>query len=238
MIRVGICDDEAAARDSLRLQLEKTDLFDRGDAQVVYEFSSGESMVSWLSKHGGELDLIFLDVEMKELSGIEAARRLRTFDRSIMLVFLTGYSDFVFEGYKVDALDYLIKPPSHEELMRVMNRAVQRLKETDRAVLLKNADGTFRIYKEEILFCQSRGRQTEIVLTDGRMLSFYKKLDEMEELLGKGFVRIHQRYLVNGGKVMQIGRESVTLEGDRVLPVSRSLRERATGSLVKYMMGD
>lgn len=238
MIRVGICDDEAAARDSLRLQLEKTDMFDRGDAQVVYEFSSGEGMVSWLSRHGGELDIIFLDVEMKELNGIEAAHRLREFDRSVMLVFLTGYSDFVFEGYKVDALDYMIKPASLDDVMRVMERAVKRLGETDRAVLLKNADGTFRIYKEEILYCQSRGRQTEVVLAGGRTLSFYKKLDEMEESLGKGFVRIHQRYLVNGGRVMQIGRESVTLEGDIVLPVSRSLRERATSSLVKYMIGD
>lgn len=238
MIRVGICDDEAAARDSLRLQLEKTELFDRSEAQVVYEFSSGEGMVSWLSKHGGELDLIFLDVEMREISGIEAARLIRKFDRGIMLVFLTGYKDFVFEGYKVDALDYLIKPASLGDVMRAMERAAQRLQDTERAILLKNADGTFRIYKDEILYCQSRGRQSEVVLPGGRTLSFYKKLDEMEELLGKGFVRIHQRYLVNGGRVVQIGRESVTLEGDIVLPVSRSLRECATGSLVKYMIGD
>ena len=96
MLRIGICDDETKARDALRLGLEKM-LWEESE-QIVYEFSTGEGAVRWLKKHPGEIDLLFLDVEMKGISGMEAAAKIREFDRGISLVFVTGYTDYVFDG--------------------------------------------------------------------------------------------------------------------------------------------
>lgn len=102
MLRIALCDDEQEARDQLRFQLEKS-IYET-DEEIVYEFSSGETAVRWLKKHPGEIDLLFLDVEMKEMTGMEAAERIREFDKTILLVFVTGYSEYVFDGYRTGAL--------------------------------------------------------------------------------------------------------------------------------------
>lgn len=237
MVRIGICDDESVARDSLRLQLEKLEQVDQGQAEVIYEFNSGEGLVRWIEKHKGELDLIFLDVEMQGEDGIKAAHRIRNFDKNIMIVFLTGYTDFVLQGYQVDALDYIIKPAKSESLKRVIDKAVQRLADQNQYIALKNAEGIYRIYKEDIRYCYSQGRLSYLVLKE-KELAFYMKLDELAERLGKSFVRIHQRYLVNSLWVDFIGKDSITLKDDVSLPISRSLREAATARLAKALLGD
>ena len=107
MLRIAICDDETDARDALRFQLEKILIEDA--EEIVYEFSSGTNAASRLANHPGEIDLLFLDVEMKGLNGMETAEKIRTFDEQILIVFVTGYSDYVFDGYLVGALDYLMK---------------------------------------------------------------------------------------------------------------------------------
>ena len=125
MLRIAICDDEADARDALRFQLEKA-LMEKSE-EIVYEFSTGSNAVSWLGKHPGEVDLLFLDIEMKGLNGMETAKQIRTFDEQIMIVFLTGYSEFVFEGYSVGALDYMLKPVTAQKLMEVLCRLLTRV---------------------------------------------------------------------------------------------------------------
>ncbi len=103
MLRIALCDDEWEVREAFRLQLEKVLI--EGSEEIVYEFSSGTNAVSWLRKHPGEVDLLFLDIEMKGLSGMETAKKLREFDDSIIIVFVTGYTEYVFDGYSVGALD-------------------------------------------------------------------------------------------------------------------------------------
>ena len=117
MLRIAICDDETDARDALRFQLEKILIEDA--EEIVYEFSSGTNAASWLANHPGEIDLLFLDVEMKGLNGMETAEKIRTFDEQILIVFVTGYSDYVFDGYLVGALDYLMKPVTEEKLRQL-----------------------------------------------------------------------------------------------------------------------
>ena len=121
MLRIGICDDVYDARLVLRSTLER--VLERRTEGQFFEFSSGEGLLRWLGHHAGELDLVFLDMEMGELDGMETARRLRAADRGLQLVFVTGYADHVFDGYSVGALGYLMKPPKQEQLEEVLDRA-------------------------------------------------------------------------------------------------------------------
>ena len=125
MLRIGICDDAADARDALRIQLEK--ILNEEKEQIVYEFSTGAGAVHWLETHPGEIDLLFLDVEMAGTNGMAAAEAVRRFDTELMIVFVTGYSDYVFDGYKVNALDYIIKPAKSERLLEVLRRVRAQL---------------------------------------------------------------------------------------------------------------
>lgn len=233
MLRIAICDDEADARDALRFQLEKT-LIEKTE-EIVYEFSAGSHAASWLKKHPGEVDLLFLDIEMKDLNGMETARQIRKFDEHIMIVFLTGYAEFVFDGYSVGALDYIIKPATAQKLMELLHRIrVKMEQEKDKHFSFKNPDGTWRLPVKDILFFYSDRRKVTLV-TKQNEYSFYAKLDEIEAQMNGQFVRIHQRYLINPDQVDNLSGDSVTV-GGRKLPCSRNHREDAMKKIARFMM--
>lgn len=238
MLRIGICDDQMEARDTLRFALEK--VIREGVEQIVYEFSTGESAVRWLEKHPGEIDLLFLDVEMKGINGMEAAGQIREFDKELCIVFVTGYRDYVFDGYKVNALDYVIKPAGTERLSEVLGRVREKIfDKREENFIFKNPEGTYRIPLENISYFYSDKRKVNVVLKEKdekEAYSFYGKLDQVETQLSGAFVRIHQRYLVNPGQVTYIGGESVTVDG-KELPMSRNMKEEATVKLAKAMLG-
>ena len=144
MLRIGICDDVLEARFALRCTLERVLERQREEA-VFYEFSGGEGLLRWAQSHAGELDLVFLDLEMGELSGMETARRLRAADAGVQLVFMTGHADGVFEGYSVGALGYLLKPPREEQLEPVLTRARAALcRALERAYVCRSGDVRYR----------------------------------------------------------------------------------------------
>lgn len=233
MIRIAICDDETEARDILRFQLEKV-LYEESE-EIVYEFSGGNSAVRWLEKHPGEIDLLFLDVEMPDKNGMETARQIREFNRELMIVFVTGYRDYVFDGYRVGALDYVVKPAAEERLRELLLRVRALLaEEQGKTFTFRNTDGTYRMPFDSIRYFYSDRRLVKLV-TDQGEYPFYGKLDQVAAQ-AEGFVRIHQRYLVNAAAVEYMGHDEVTVAGKN-LPVSRSMKEKAMSQLARAMLG-
>lgn len=232
MLRIGICDDSADARIALRAALERALERRRSGEASFFEFSSGEGLLHWLEKHAGELDLVFLDIEMGELDGMETARRLREADEGLGLVFVTGYTDYVFDGYSVGALGYLMKPPKPEQLDAVLERSLEaRLRDGDKVFLCRSGETLYRIAKKTILYFASDRRQVTCVST-ARTCTFYGKLDDVERAVGEGFVRVHQRYLVRAGAVERMEGNQVYV-GDEAIPVSRACRAAALAALAR-----
>lgn len=231
MLRIGICDDSADARIALRAALERA-LDRRKGEGTFFEFSSGEGLLRWMEKHAGELDLVFLDIEMGELDGMETARRLRSADEGLQLVFVTGYTDYVFDGYSVGALGYLMKPPQPDQLDEVLDRGLEaRLRDGDKAFLCRSGETMYRIPKKSILYFASDRRQVSCVAA-ARTYTFYGKLDEVERAVGEGFVRVHQRYLVRSAAVDRLEGSQVFI-GEEALPVSRACRSAALAALAR-----
>lgn len=234
MLRIGICDDTAAARENLRLLCLK---HFRLEEPEFFEFSTGDGAVRWLKGHPGALDLLFLDIEMPGLSGMEAAEAIRAFDREVLLAFVTGYTDYVYDGYAVGAVGYLVKPVSEEKLSSLLDRAAVALEQRAPAVYtLRNAQGMFKVPLREILYAASDRRQVTLTTSRGDY-TFYGKLDDVAAQLGAGFVRIHQRYLVNARAVSAVVGASVQV-GEARLPISRSLHQQATMALARAMVGE
>lgn len=234
MLRIGICDDQNEAREVLRFELEK--LLIEGEEEIVYEFSTGVGAVHWLQKHPGEIDLLFLDVEMEGMNGMQAAEQIRGFNQEILLVFVTGYLDYVFDGYRVNAMDYILKPVQRERLLELLRRIRKQLAaRVGQEYIFRNTEGTYRFPLSEISYFYSDKRKVSLVCHN-KEYSFYGKLDEVAERLAGGFVRIHQRYLVNPSKVEYIGADCVVME-DKKLPVSRAMKETAMASLAKALLG-
>ncbi len=231
MLRIGICDDSADARIALRAALERA-LDRRSGEASFFEFSSGEGLLRWMENHAGELELVFLDIEMGELDGMETARRLREADEGLGLVFVTGYTDYVFDGYSVGALGYLMKPPKQDQLDGVLNRAAEaRLREGDQVFLCRSGETLYRIPKKRILYFASDRRQVSCV-SDARTYVFYGKLDDVERDVGDGFIRVHPRYLVRTGAVDRLEGSQIFV-GDAAIPVSRACRSAALAALAR-----
>ena len=233
MLRIGICDDSADARVALRAALGRALERRRSGADTsFFEFSSGEGLLRWLENHAGELDLVFLDIEMGDLDGMETARRLREADEGLLLVFVTGYTDYVFDGYSVGALGYLMKPPKPDQLDGVLDRAAEaRLREGDQAFLCRSGETLYRIPKKTILYFASDRRQVTCV-SAARTYTFYGKLDDVERDVGESFVRVHQRYLVRTAAVERMEGSQVFVGGE-ALPVSRACRSAALAALAR-----
>lgn len=232
MLRIGICDDLADARLVLRSALERI-LDTRNVPAQYFEFSSGETLLQWYGRHTGELDLLFLDMELREMDGMETARRLRAADEGLQLVFVTGYADHVFDGYSVCALGYLMKPPRNEQLESVLDRAQAALvRQLDQAYICRSGETYYRIPMGKILYFASDRRQVECITPD-RTYIFYGKLDAVAADVGSRFVRIHQRYLVRAGAVARLESGEVTLQDGTRLPVSRSCQQSALLALTR-----
>lgn len=236
MLRIGICDDMQDARFALRCALERALEKKNMEAQF-FEFSAGERLLGWLDSHGGELDLIFLDMEMGQMDGIATAQKLRGADEGLQIVFVTAYANRVFDGYCVGALGYLIKPPRSEQLDDILTRASAALyRDTERTFLCHSADVTYRIPIRNILYFASDRRQVACV-TLGRRFTFYGKLDQVAQDVGGQFVRIHQRYLVRAAAVERFSGSEVSI-GSTVLPVSRSCQQSAMLALARISLED
>ena len=203
----------------------------------VLEFSSGGGPLRWVENHPGELNLIFLDMGMGQLDGMETARRLRQIEESLPLVFVTGYTEHVFEGYTVGSSFGALSPPSkpvrEDQLKEVLSRAAAALRRVGRGGVCpcRRGDVTYRIPRKKILYFTSDRRQVTCVTTE-KHYTFYGKLDQVEEELKDSFVRIHQRYLVRTQAVQQISGSQV-LVGGQTLPISRSCRQAAMIALTR-----
>ena len=223
-MRKAVCDDEKILRKQLSAYIKSY-----SDKSSVDEYENGWELLN----SNVYYDIIFLDIEMPGLSGMDTARKLRTMDRELPLVFVTGYADHVFDGYSVGALGYLMKPPKQEQLAQVLDRAQAALvRDLDRAYVCRSGDTHYRVPVSNILYFASDRRQVQCV-TEGRTYTFYGKLDAVAEEVGAGFVRVHQRYLVRAGAVDRLEGGEVVLRDGRRLPVSRSCQQSALLALTR-----
>ncbi|WP_101773654.1 LytR/AlgR family response regulator transcription factor [Peptostreptococcus faecalis] len=234
MINIGICDDSQEARFLLSVTLER--ILDKKNIKYnIYEFSSGERFLKWFNKYENRLDLLFLDIEMLGIDGMDTAKRIREFNSLVQIVFVTSHPTYVFDGYSVGALGYIMKPAKETQVEDALERAIFALNKNKIDVyVIKNIDGIYKIPKHAILFFYSEKR-TIVCVTKDNNYTFYAKLDNVEEEVSMPFVRIHQRYLVNADLVDRINIDSVSIGGEE-LPISRSYKEKAVLELSRSLL--
>lgn len=234
MLRIGICDDEQDARFALHCAVERC--LEREDIPyVIYDFSSADGFLTWLCKHTNELDLVFLDIEMPGTNGMEAAVKIRQNDAVLSIVFVTGYVDYVFDGYTVGALDYLTKPLNFQRLERVLSRVQALIYQHESEIYtVQNVDGLFRIPINHILYFMSDRRQVTLVTKD-RSFSFYAKLDDVRQQLDCNFVRLHRRYIANVRAIDSLEGDEVHI-GEISLPVSRNQKVDVLRAIADFVL--
>ena len=233
MINIGICDDEASMRRLLRAPLEqKLQLL--GADYRIYEYDCGETLLTRPETEW--LDILFLDIEMRQMNGMETARNLRKRDSHTLLIFVTAYPDFVFQGYEVHAFHYILKPYENQKIMKVLEQAIKELGQNrEHYFTLEQKSGTTKIPAKKILAFSSDRRKIIISLEDGNKLEFYGKLDAVETDLPDYFIRCHNRHLVNLNYVTALEKDGCTLRSQS-FPVSRAYRQSVEIAFARLLL--
>ena len=231
MVHIGICDDEAPMRKALRVPLEqKLQLL--GEEYRLSEYDSGEALIN--RPEAETLDILFLDIEMKPdgMNGVELAAKLRKNDHAIQIVFVTGYMEYIADGYDVEALHYLLKPVTEAKIGSVLERAMQRLKDREKALFLQTADGSMRVLISEIRYLEVRRNYVTIHAEEAYTVK--RTLHELEQELDACFFRTGRSYIVNLRYVRKITKSQVVLKDGAQVPLSRGLYDEINRAMIQY----
>ena len=232
MLQLAVCDDERVFRSDLR-KILGTELELCGIDYHISEFTSGEELIAGLEK--ADCQILFLDIEMKGIDGVEAARRLRETKRQMEIIFVTSYADFVFQGYEVRALNYILKPYEPEKIAAVLHTAPEALDiEAEKYYVIDQRGGSIRVPLSSVKYFSSERRTVHAVTTE-REYTFYEKLSDLETELPDTFVRIHNRYLVHLKYLEAVRQNTAVVDGEE-LPVSRSCKSGLSIAFAKYML--
>ena len=182
-----------------------------------------------------EADILFLDIEMKGISGMDTARSLRGTHRNTVIIFVTAYPDYVFQGYEVHAFHYILKPYREEKIREVLRMALEETrKSTEQYYIVEQKSRTLRLPLKDILYFKSDRKKVTAVTKSGAE-EFYGKLSDVESELPGHFTRIHNRYLVNTASVSRLTSTSCFC-GDEELPVSRAYRQELAVAFARMML--
>ncbi len=237
MYRIAVCDDEQADASYVARFIKKW-ASDHAVMMYVEEFSSAEAFL-FRYEEDRTFDLLFLDIEMKTncmdkkcMNGIELAAKLRERDHTIQIVFVTGYMDYIAEGYDVEALHYLLKPVTEERLGGVLERAVQRVKDREKELCLQISEGIVRIPVSEIRYLEVQ--RNYVTIHGVETYTVKKTLGELERELDESFFRTGRSYLVNLRFVKKITKSQVVLKDGMQVPLSRGLYDEINRAMIQY----
>ena len=232
MVKIGICDDEPEMRKPLRQILEQV-LQLQGVEYLISESESGEELTAGISCL--DIDILFLDIEMRSLDGIETAKLLRRKGMKGIIIFVTAYPDFVFQGYEVHAFHYILKPYRKEKIEEVLRQALHELDlSKEQYFVIEQKARVIRIPLSQTIAFQSDRRKVEALLEED-FVAFYGRIDEVCRELPSCFIRIHNRYIVNLNYVTTLEKDRCIL-GRRSFPVSRAFRQELETAFARAML--
>jgi len=238
MINCIAVDDEPLALAQISKYIEKTPFL-----KLCNSFSSGVEAMEFL--HSNTIDLMFLDIQMPDMTGMELVKSMETCPQ---IIFTTAYSEYAVEGFKVNALDYLLKPLAYSTFLKSANKArnyfdkeqliqvgseisksnmnINDIQDQDSSIFVKSEHKLLRINLSEILFLESMREYIKICLTEGEPILTLSSMKKIEgQLPTNKFMRVHRSYIVNLEKVKIIER-NVIIFGRVRIPVSEQYKKR------------
>lgn len=232
---VAVCDDFEADWKYVSALVKKWAAH-TGNTVKITLFSSAENFLFHYAEKK-DYDILLLDIEMGEMDGVSMAKRLRPENKSIQIVFITGFADYMAEGYEVSALHYLMKPVKGEKLFQVLDRAAEGLARKEK-VLLFTVDGEkMRLPAERIWYVEALSHMVNIVTAEDT-IPVKMSISEMEKLVGEGFIRCHRSYIVGLKHIARLSKTEVILDDGRMVPLSRGAAPSVHKAFISYYKGE
>ena len=235
MIKLIICEDELAVAKQIT-QFVQSWAFLRSHKINIAHFESAEAFL-FAYEDDKTADLLLLDIQMGKMDGMALARKIRKDNERVQIIFITGISDYVAEGYDVSAVHYLLKPVNKEKLYMALDKAIANLSKPKPMVSIDTADGIALVIVDDIAYIEALNNELVVNTKDGTInckMALYK----LEEIISdKRFVKTHRSYLVNLAHIKRVTRTDVILDNGKALPLSRRLYKDINSALMKYVTG-
>lgn len=233
MLRIAICDDDKEVCMQLKSMLEE---FSERNAEIfeIKLFYTGEDLWDFLMERS-RFDLIFLDIELFEINGVEVGRKIRheLNDEVTQIVYISAKDSYAMELFDVRPLNFLVKPLRKEKIESVLKTAKKVLATTNQYYEYKIGNVNFHVLINDILYFESNGRKVRIILKDD-VREFYGKLSEVEEKIKEDdFFTIHKSYFINYNHVIEYTYEYVKMSNNEILPISQNNRKAVREKLLQ-----
>lgn len=231
-LKIGICDDDADQRDYLAERVRIWAGRNRHLVEMAQYPGAKEFLFSYEEKK--DFDILLLDIEMPGVSGIELAKRVRSENTAVQIVFITGYYEYFSDGFDVSALHYLIKPADEAKLYPVLDRAVYNLSCRQRCVLLATGEADIKVPLADILYAEAENVYVNVHAIKGNY-RVRMSLGKLAEQLDETFFKAHRSYVVSLKFIGKITRREITMTNGDVIPLSRGIYNEIHAALIKYL---
>lgn len=207
MLKIALCEDDQLQRELVKNYIDRS-LLNRN--YEIFEFKSGEELIA---NYPQKLDILFLDIQMEEINGMDAAKKIRTFDNNVEIIFITGIWDYVQEGYEVRAYRYIIKPIDFNSFKTQLNLCIKEIENQKRPSIVVTYKGEVnKIDIGSIVYIETDNRNT-LIHTKEKSYRSNMGISKLEKYLeGSIFFRCHNSFLINLEYINKIGQDSVFLE--------------------------
>lgn len=235
MIRCIAIDDEPLALQQIAAYINKVPFL-----ELAAQCQSALEARQFLSDE--RVDAIFCDINMPDLNGMDFVKSLTA---PPLVVFTTAYSEYAIEGFKVNAVDYLLKPFGMQEFMRAANRLQERLSvpasapaETDDTLFLKTDYRIVKVNIPDIRYVEAMSEYLKVWIEgEAKPIITLLSMKKMEERLPDNFMRIHRSYIINLDKIQEVNKNRVIMDADTYLPIGDLYKDAFQAYLDKKFLG-
>ncbi len=233
-LNIAICDDEKILCERLEELLTKQAAACKIDSIDAYD--TGSALLAAKRRY----DIIFLDIQMEGMNGIEIARTIRERKDDAVLIFVTGLKDYVFDAFDVAAFHYLLKPLREEKFAEVFERAVSEVEKTAQKgngpeqLFIRQKGRSIKLDKAQILYVESRQRKA-LIHTARESVEIYATMRELEKELGAQFYRCHRGYLVNFSGITGYTGDTITLCNGEDIYLAREKYQEFVKLYMRYL---
>lgn len=226
--KIAICDDKDADVQYISSLVALWASKDNMQIQIN-TFPSAEAFLFNYAEQQ-DYDILLLDIEMKKMDGVTMAKNIRKENEYVQIVFITGYSDYISEGYEVSALHYLMKPVHKDKLFEVLERAIEKHKKNERVLNLELSGEMVRVPFYEIRYLEVR--QNYVTIHGKQDYTLKKTLGEFETELDERFFRTGRSYIINLTYIQRVTKNDVYLSDGSVIPLPRGLYEPLNRAII------
>lgn len=226
--KIAICDDSAADRQFV-LDMVKHWAAKTGHVVHTDTFTSAENFLFHYAEESN-YDILLLDIEMGAMDGVTMAKRLRKDNDTVQIVFITGYSDYISEGYEVAALHYLMKPVKEEKLFSVLDRATEKLSKNEKVLNFEISGEMIRVPIYQIRYAEVIGNYVTIhTSTD---ITVKMTLGKLEKALDERFYRVGRSTIINLTQISRVTKSEIKLSDGTAVPLPRGAYDGVNRAII------